>query len=154
MKMDGNHRGGGWGGGGSGSASMTNKLLIVGQSCGNNCRFILTYQTDSAGIRNFRIQKDGGADLADTGSYANGVWLNVQIELIRSASSTGGGYRIWVNNKVQSSPTAQRTGIALTNANHGYVWFGGFMNDGLATGGTHSYDHSAFEIGSAFDPNW
>jgi len=153
MRMAGNHCGGGWGGGGTQCSTMTNKLLIVGQGCGSNCRFILTYETHAAGIHHFRIQKDGGADLADTGPFPNGQWLAVQVEIVTS-TGTSGGYKIWVNNGTYGSPNAVRTGIRQTNAGHSFTWFGGFMNDGLANAGTHSFDHTDFEISTAFNPNW
>ena len=151
-----NHRGIGWDDGVAGG--LQNKLLIVGQGCDEDCRFILSYQTGghSRDVRNFRIQKDGGADLADTQSYPNGQWLHVQVELVVGADArgAGGAYRLWINSNAQASPSAQRKNIRLRGANHKYVWFGAFMNDGLAAGGVHAWDHTEFEVGTTLNPAW
>jgi len=152
MRFAGNHRGLAWDDG-AGPSSMQNKLLIVGQGCGDDCRFILSYQTGDDGVENFRLQKDGGVDLVDTGRYPNGRWLDIQVEL-GTATGRQGAYRIWIDSNDRRRPTAQRTGIALHGTNHRYVWFGAFMNDGLMADGSHSYDHADFEIGTAFDPGW
>jgi hypothetical protein len=139
------------------SRGMQNKLLIVGQDCGDGCRFILSYQTEADGreIRNFRIQKDGGEDLEDTRSYPHGQWLHVQVELlVGDARGKGGAYRLWVNSNAQRSPTAERKNITLRGANHKHVCFGAFMNEGLAAGGVHAWDHTDFEVGTTFDPAW
>jgi hypothetical protein len=150
-RFDGNHRGLGWEGGEPGG--MQNKFLIVGQGCGRQCRVILAYQTGDRGIRNFRLQKDGGEDHVDTGGYPNGKWLDLQIE-IAPAEGDGGAYRLWIDNNTQARPTAERKKIPLRGTNARYVWLGAFMNDGLAADGTHSVDLTDFEIGTAFDPGW
>jgi hypothetical protein len=151
-----NFRGLSWGGGGA--SGVQNKLLIIGQGCGERCRFILTYQAerDSGVVRNFRLQLDGGVDLVDTGSYAVGQWLNIQIELQSgsTASTANGGYKIWINNNNYAAPTAQRTGITLRPANWRSVAFGGYMNDGLDSTGVHTYRQTDFQVASAFDSVW
>lgn len=152
MRFAGNHRGLPWGGG-SGPSTIQNKIVIVGDGCGANCRFIMTYQTETAGVRNFRLQKDGGAEVVDTGSYPNGQWLDVQVELAPNTNSTG-SYAIWVENNTYATPTARKANIAFVSTGHKYVWFGGYMNDGLMADGTHSYDSTDFEYGATFDPNW
>lgn len=142
---------------GSGSG-MQNKLLIVGNTCGSRCRFILSYQADrnSAEVRNFRIQLDGGADLADTGSYPVGQWLNIQVELQSSSSpsTSNGGYKIWINSDNYSNPSAQRVGITLNPTIWRYVMLGAFMNDGLDSGGVHSFRQTSFEAATSFDNSW
>jgi hypothetical protein len=152
MRLNGNNRGVDWNSG-AGPATMQNKLLIIGQGCGRECRVILTYQADQGGIRNFRVQMDGGGDPADTGSYKNGMWLDVQLEVVTSDRKKG-IYRLWVNSNKQTSPTAESRNIPLEGRNHKYVWLGGFMNDGLMAGGSHTLDLADFEIGTAFDPAW
>lgn len=154
MRVSGNNRGRSWDDGAP--SDITNKVLIVGQGCGRGCRFILTYETaDGGGIRNFRIQKDGGEDLDDTGSFPPDKWLSVQVELLTGKpGASDGGYRLWVNNGDYKRPDAKRDRIELHGANHRYVWLGGFVNDGLMSDGTHVLDLADFEIGTAFDPDW
>jgi hypothetical protein len=151
-----NFRGLGWGDGGQGG--VQNKLLIVGDTCGSRCRFIMTYQADrnTGVVRNFRLQLDGGVDVADTGSYPVGQWLNIQVELDSGSGSTSadGGYKIWINNNNYGSPTAQRTGIVLRPTNWKYVFIGGFMNDGLAADGVHIYRQTDFQVARSFDAGW
>lgn len=139
-------------------SGMQNKLLIVGNTCGSRCRFILSYQAepDRGQVRNFRIQLDGGVDLADTGAYPVGEWLNIQIELDSSTtpSTADGGYKIWINNDNYGAPTAQRTGITLNPTNWKYVVFGGFMNDGLRSDGVHTFRQTDFQASTSFDAGW
>ena len=153
---DTNFRGINWSDGSS--RGVESKLLIVGNTCGSRCRFILSYEAsrDSGEVRNFRIQLDGGADLADTGSYPIGQWLNIQIELQSSSSpsTSNGGYKIWVNNDNYGSPTAQRGGITLNPINWRNVMLGAFMNDGLESGGVHTYRQTGFQAATTFDSNW
>jgi len=139
-------------------SGMQNKLLIVGNTCGSRCRFILSYQAepDRGQVRNFRIQLDGGADLADTGSFPIGEWLNIQVELDSSttSSTSDGGYKIWINNDNYGAPTAQRTGITLNPTNWKYVILGGFMNDGLRSDGVHTFRQTDFQASTSFDAGW
>lgn len=147
-----NFQGLAWGDGNAGD--ITNKLLLVGQGCSAEpCRVILTYRTDRANQRvgYFRLQIDGGAQLVDTGAYPKGQWLNVQVEL---TAGSAGGYKIWINNNNYASPTAQKTGIQLNSQNWKYVWFGGFNNDGLQSGGIHTYRQTDFQAATTFDSNW
>jgi hypothetical protein len=150
-RFDGNHRGLGWEDGASGG--MQNKFLIVGQGCGRDCRVILSYQTGDRGIRNFRLQKDGGDDHVDTDSYPNGKWLDIQVE-IAPAPGNDGAFRLWIDNGRQDKPTGEQKKIPLHGTNARYVWLGAFMNDGLAGDGSHNVDLTDFEIGTAFDPTW
>jgi hypothetical protein len=141
------------------SANISNKLLIVGQGCDTRrCRFILTYRTDRDNLRlqYFRLQLDGGVDAASTGPYEKGQWLDIQVELSSSSTSTAGdgAYRLWINNNNYSSPTTQRTGIVLHPANWGFVMFGGFNNDGLETTGIHNWRSTDFEAAYTFNSNW
>lgn len=151
-----NFRGLGWGDGNP--SNMQNKLLIVGDTCGSRCRFILTYQGErNAGrVQNFRLQLDGGVDVADTGTFPVGQWLDIQVELRSSSSSSSadGGYKIWINNNNYNSPNAQRSGIVLRPTNWKYVFFGGYMNDGLASDGVHVYRQTDFQVATSFDSNW
>jgi hypothetical protein len=152
-----NFRGIGWGSGDP--DGLQNKLLIIGDTCGSRCRFILTYQAerDRGRIENFRLQLDGGVDLVDTGAYPVGQWLDIQIELASGSTSStaNGGYKIWVNNNNYNAPTAQRGNMVLRPVNWKYVFIGGFMNDGLdANGGVHTYRQADFQVASTFDANW
>ena len=151
-----NFRGVGWEDGNP--SGLQNKLLIIGDTCGSRCRFILTYQADrnSGQVKNFRLQLDGGVDLADTGAYPIGQWLDIQVELQSgsSSSTSNGAYKIWVNNNNYNSPSAQRTGIVLRPDNWKYVFIGGFMNDGLASDGVHTYRQTDFQVATTFNSNW
>lgn len=140
-------------------SNITNKLLIVGQGCRTGrCRVILSYRTDrdSRRIGYFRLQIDGGEDYVDTGSYERGRWLNVQVELRASTGETAadGGYKVWINTDSYARPTAVRSDIVLHPANWGYVWFGGFNNDGLQADGTHAFRHTDFVAAETFDNTW
>ena len=135
-----------------------NKLLIVGDTCGTSCRFILTYEADVSNNRigYFRIQLDGGANLADTQPYSLGTWLNIQVELTSSttSSSGNGSYKIWINNNNYNSPSAQRSGFQLNPTNWRMVGFGYFSNHGLASNGVHKWRHTDFQVATSFDANW
>ena len=147
-----NFQGLAWGDGNPGD--ITNKLLLVGQGCtASPCRVILTYRTDRANQRvgYFRLQIDGGAQLVDTGPYAKGQWLNIQVEL---QSGSSGGYKIWINNNDYANPTAQKTGITLNSQNWKYVWLGGFNNDGLQAAGVHTWRQTDFQAATAFNSTW
>ena len=140
------------------ASNMTNKLLMIGDNCGSRCRFILTYKGEqNAGqVQSFRLQLDGGVDLADTPPFPIGQWLNIQIELQSgsSSSSSDGSYKIWINNNNYSSPTAQRTGIVLRPTNWRWVFLGAYMNDGLASNGVHTYRQTDFQVATSFNANW
>jgi hypothetical protein len=137
---------------------IENKLLIVGDTCGSSCRFILTYEGDITNNRvgAFRLQLDGGAFRVGTPPQAFGQWLNIQIEL-DSSTTTGsgdGGYKIWINNNNYGSPTAQISGFQLNPRNWRYVGFGYYNNHGLASDGVHIWRHSDFQVATTFDSNW
>ena len=133
-----------------------NKLLIVGDTCGSNCRFIFTYDADTTNNRigNFRLQIDGGANLVDTPPYNFGQWLNIQIELQSTGAGSTGGYKIWINNNNYNSPTAQRSGFQFNPTNWRMVGFGYFSNHGLASNGIHKWRHADFQVATSFDANW
>lgn len=139
--------------------TLTNKILMVGDGCGRSrCRVIVSYRGADNGrqAQFLRVALDGGDDPADSGPINVGEWVDIQIELDSSStsSSTDGAYKIWINNNDYSRPTAQRTGIVLNPVNWRYVFFGAYENNGLASDGVHSFRHTGFQASTAFDAAW
>jgi len=138
--------------------TLTNKILILGDGCGSRCRVILSYRGAENGTqaRYFRVALDGGEDPADTPAVNVGQWVDVQLEVDSSTSSSSndGGYKIWINNNDYSRPTAQRMGIVLNPTRWRYVFFGAYNNNGLQSGGVHAYRHTGFEASTAFNASW
>jgi hypothetical protein len=142
----------------TGSLALTNKLMIVGDGCGRNCRFILSYTGGErpGQLTLVRLALDGGENLVDTAPVNYGEWLNVQIELDSSSTTSSGDglYKIWINNNDYSRPTAQRVGFQLNPVGWRNVKFGAFNNDGLTAGGIHIWRHTDFQVATSFDANW
>jgi hypothetical protein len=139
------------------ATSLTNKVLIVGDGCGRDCRVIVNYRGGNPGQAGYlRIQIDGGSYLADTPPLNVGEWLDIQVELdsATTTSSGDGAYKLWVNNNNYSSPTAQRAGFQLNPVNWRYVMLGAYNNNGLASGGVHAWRQTGFEASTAFDAGW
>jgi hypothetical protein len=134
--------------------TLTNKILIVGDGCGSNCRVILSYRGGGANGRPsyWRVALDGGVDPADiqTNIPANGTWFNVQLEVTTGAS---GGYKLWINNNNYASPNASMRRL-VNPTRHRYVFFGAYNNNGLESGGIHAFRHTGFEVATAFDSSW
>ena len=135
---------------------ITNKILILGDSCGSSCRVILNYNGRLNQQAFFRIQIDGGDHYVDTGDVNVGVWLDVQAQVTTATtgSSANATYKIWVNNNVFASPDAVNSGFQLNPTLHHYVIFGGYNNDELAPGGVHSFRVTDFEVSETFDSAW
>ncbi|MCC6952607.1 MAG: hypothetical protein IT290_00665 [Deltaproteobacteria bacterium] len=139
--------------------TLTNKLLMVGDGCGrNSCRAIISYRGADDGTRAeyLRIALDGGDNPADALSLPVGEWINIQIELDSSTttSSSDGAFKIWVNNNNYAQPTAQRTGFQLNPVNWRYVFLGAYNNNGLQQSGVHSFRQTGFEAARSFDSSW
>ena len=133
--------------------AVVNKLLIIGDGCGERCRVIVTYgpRTGMTDV-NLSVQIDGGVDPISVANLPKGQWLNIQIEV--RAGSGNGGYKLWVNNNNYSSPSAQIGNIQLEAREWGLVKFGAYCNANLASNGVHDWRHANFEVASAFDANW
>ena len=99
--------------------AVVNKLLIVGDGCGERCRVIVTYgpRTGMSDV-NMSVQIDGGVDPISVVNLPKGQWLNIQIE-VRGSGDGNGGYKIWINNDNYSSPSAQIGNIQLDVARVG-----------------------------------
>jgi hypothetical protein len=140
---------------GNGLGSVVNKLLIVGDGCGERCRIIVTYgpRTGVTDI-NFRVQIDGGIDPINVDNLPKGQWLNIQIEARSSSGSNNGGYKIWINNNNYSSPSAQIGNVQLAAREWGLVKFGAYCNANLASNGVHDWRHANFEVATTFDATW
>lgn len=138
------------------STTLTNKVLILGDGCGRDCRVILNYRGQTNGRTSLKLQIDGGAHLIETNEVAVGQWFTVQIEVDSSTttSSRDGSYKIWINNNNYNSPSAQTSGFQLNPTNWRWVLFGAYENDGLAANGEHSFRLSGFEASTTFDPNF
>ena len=138
--------------------SLTNKVLMIGDGCGRNaCRVIVNYRGGNAGqVGYLRIQIDGGESLAETPPLNVGEWLDIQVEVDSSSttSSGDGAYKLWVNNNNYGSPTAQRAGFQLNPVNWRYVMLGAYNNNGLASDGVHAWRQTGFEASTAFDSGW
>lgn len=137
--------------------TITNKLLILGDSCGDRCRVIFTYRgQDNGQVGHLRLQIDGGEDLTETGPINTGRWLDVQIEVDSSSSpsTADGGYKMWINNNDYARPTAVRSNIRLNPTGWRYVRLGAYNNDGLASDGVHTLRIGGFEASTAFDTGW
>jgi hypothetical protein len=152
-----NFRGIHWDNGGP--TTITNKVLMIGDGCGRNrCRVIVTYRGADNGYQAqyMRVQIDGGEDPADSPPIRVGEWVDIQVELDSSTttSSGDGGYKIWINNNNYAQPTAQRMNIQLNPVRWQYVYLGAYNNDGLAPGGVHSWRQTGFEAATSFDPTW
>jgi hypothetical protein len=142
-----------------GATTLTNKILMIGDGCGRNrCRVIVSYRgaDNQRQIQFLRIQLDGGEDNADTPPINVGEWVNVQIEVdsSTSTSSADGAYKIWINNNDYSRPTAQRTNIQLNPVLWRYVFLGAYNNNGLQPDGVHSWRQTGFEAATTFDAAW
>jgi len=137
--------------------TLTNKILIIGDGCGDRCRVIVSYR-GAEGVRQARYMRvaiDGGEDPADAPAISVGAWVNVQLEIIASTGSNpNGGYKLWINSNDYNRPTAQRTGILLQPLRWRYVFFGAYNNNGLQSDGIHAYRHTGFEAATAFDSSW
>lgn len=141
------------------SANCIDKVLIVNDGCkAESCRPILSLESDARSSSYIlRIQKDGGADLADTPSYREGAWLDVQLRITWSSSegARDGGYALWVNANAQGKPTAERKRIVVNAGSApGYTRFGSFMNHGVAADGVYAWTHSDFRTSPTFDAAW
>lgn len=139
--------------------TLTNKILMVGDGCGRNtCRVIVSYRGGDNGRQAsfLRVALDGGEVPADTPPLNVGEWIDIQIELDSSSStsSSDGAFKIWINNNDYSRPTAQRTGIQLNPVNWRYVSLGAYENNGLQSGGVHSFRIAGFQAATSFDSAW
>ncbi len=139
--------------------TQTNKVLMVGDGCGrNSCRVIVSYRGGDNGrqVEFLRVALDGGEVPADTPPLSVGQWLDIQIELDSSTttSSSDGAFKIWINNNDYSRPTAQRTGIQLNPVRWRYTFLGAYNNNGLASDGVHSFRQTGFQAATTFDANW
>lgn len=130
---------------------ITNKILIIGDGCGSNCRVIFSYRGGSADgrPRYWRIALDGGDSPADirTGIPANGEWFDVQVEV------SNAGYKFWINNNNYAAPSGV-TQRAINRTRHRYVFFGAYNNDGLHQNGVHTWRHTGFTYAASFDATW
>lgn len=139
--------------------TLGNKILMIGDGCGRNrCRVIVSYRgaTNGTQAEFLRIALDGGEDPADTPPVNVGAWIDVQIEIDSSTttSSGDGAYKIWINNNDYSRPTAQRTGIQLNPVRWRYVFLGAYNNNGLQSDGVHAVRQTGFQASTGFDPTW
>jgi hypothetical protein len=139
--------------------TLESQDLMIGDGCGRNrCRVIVSYRgaDNQRQIQFLRIQLDGGEDNADTPPINVGEWVNVQIEVdsSTSTSSADGAYKIWINNNDYSRPTAQRTNIQLNPVLWRYVFLGAYNNNGLQPDGVHSWRQTGFEAATTFDAAW
>lgn len=139
--------------------NASNKMLIIGQGCsGGRCRVILTVKGEPGSRKiAFGIAIDGGVDQTETEYvYNSGQWLNVQLELDSSSTtSTGdGGWKLWVNNGNYDAPTLIRAGIRLHSSNWRYVGFGSYNNNALEPGGVNVWRNADFQVGASFDSSW
>ena len=135
----------------------TNKLLIIADGCGDDCRPILNYRAQGDGTFRYSISKDGGVDPAWTPTYnVSTGWFNVQLEVKTSnpPGANNGYYKLWVNNDAYAAPTAQALNIVINNRLHRTVKFGAYNNDGLASDGVHTFWQTGFQAATAFDANW
>lgn len=157
-----NFRGRDWGDG-TGPVGMTNKILLVGDGgTTSRCRVIVEIQTEpfptttATDVRSIAIQLDAGTDGVPTGPWPVGQWLNIQVEMKSSStSSTGNGYfKMWINNNTYSSPNANRTNIVLDPSNWRFVRFGGAQSHGVTSTGIYKWQHSDFRASTQWDPNW
>jgi hypothetical protein len=154
---------------GSGGWQMwRNKILILNDGeARTNARFVLGmacgYPQDNppAGMEPtylWSIQKDGGVDIAETTQIpVTTNWQDIQVEIQYSSASNvaDGGYRLWVNNNNQNSPTIQRTGIIMNaHANPGFVRFGAYFNNNMRDDGHLGWEHVDFQIDDDFDSTW
>ena len=135
--------------------AVVNKLLIVGDGCGDGCRVIVTYgpRTGNTDV-NMTVQIDGGISPITVTNLPKGQWLNIQIEIRGSTGGNNGGYKIWVNNNNYNSPSAQLGTISLTAREWNQVKFGAYCNANLASNGVNDWRHANFEAATAFDANW
>lgn len=139
---------------GNGSGiDLTNKVLIVGDGCGSNCRVIVSYRGGSADgrPRYWRVALDGGVDpITVTNIPPNGEWFTVQLEITTGPT---GGYKLWINNPNYATPTGQMQRL-VNPTRHRYVFFGAYNNDGLQSSGVHTWRHSDFQYALSFDPTF
>ena len=142
------------------------KLIIVGDDdpTPDDQRVIVTLRQWSCapGTDNcYTFDVDRNIDGLNTGIILNDTfddqWLDVQVEIHKSAAGTG-GIKVWLNTDVYASPTKSVTGENFTGAYSGDMKFGYFGDTN--EGGAHTvYDITSFEYGttsdtSGFDSNW
>lgn len=144
----------------SNDGTWTNKFIIFGDGPDASSRVIVEMRgtgSNNSGLET-RIQRniDGEPNRTPVVALPIGTWQNLQWEIRSSSSSSSGDGRLrfWQNNGNYSSPTAQSGNFQLNTATWSNVGLGYYSNGSLASNGNVRLQIAAFEVGTAFDPNW
>lgn len=146
------------------------KWVICGENAGaDNARHIIFLGNNGTDFAVRVMRNVDGPDYAtlratipdDSQFHA----LQVVIQSGSTFNATDGYYRVYVDNDIEGSPDASKTGIEINVAASGQpgtwtnVGFPGFWDNTLADEGqsplpSMNYVISAFEVGTAFDASW
>lgn len=130
---------------------LRHKRLLLGDNSGH--RMIVNVDIDRGGAAlPYLSSLFDGEGYADSGTFAKGTWVAIQVEVRWSA--TASYVKVWRNSDTYASPTHTSTAGARTPGNNGFTGFGYYTNNGSEVGGTHTWRDAAFRVATTFDSNW